>query len=405
MDKSLAELIYISRRVGRDPNLTCGASGNTSVKTADGKFMFVKASGTALSDMNAKKGWCKINLQAIREIEDKKLEKLPSKKRDAAVVCRLLAACDKRNRPSIETNLHAFLDKCVIHLHPIAVGAFVHSKNGKAKLKKLFSKEKFPHLWVSYANPGFALAKKIASLSGKYQKKYGRLPQILFLEKHGLFVSASTSKQALKLIAKVISCCSRKLTCPAVKKVKKPNDKVVNAAKLTIRDAFFEATGQKKPVHFFHNKIIATFANRADTGRLLKAGPLNPNEIIYCNGPAVWLESPPSPSVFVPKGLRTDKKASAFVKTSSDKMAGKLQKDKIMPYLYRKVSPSGKKQKPPIAILVKNLGLFVVGGKRTALTATQVVCSSLFIRYNAQRLGGIVAMTKAEQDFIRNFGG
>ena len=86
MNPALIELIKISRIVGKDPSLTQGGSGNTSVKTPDGKSMFIKASGTSLKDMNAKKGWCKINLRAIRKIiKDKKLNKLPSKKREIEI--------------------------------------------------------------------------------------------------------------------------------------------------------------------------------------------------------------------------------------------------------------------------------------------------------------------------------
>jgi rhamnose utilization protein RhaD (predicted bifunctional aldolase and dehydrogenase) len=212
MNKSLAELIYISRRVGKDPDLTQGGSGNTSVKTPDGKSMFIKASGTTLADMNAKKGWCKINLRAIRDIGDKKLNKLSSKKREIEIAGRLLAACeDRKNQPSIETNLHAFLDRYVIHLHPIMVCAFLITKNGKAELEKLFANVKPAPLWVGYTKPGYALAKKIAKLTVKYRKKYRRLPQILFLEKHGLFVCAATAKEALKLVEQVIKRCESKI--------------------------------------------------------------------------------------------------------------------------------------------------------------------------------------------------
>lgn len=232
MNHALIELINISNKVGKNPSLVQGGSGNTSVKTSDGRFMFVKASGTALADMSVKKGRCKINLQKVRAIiKDKKLAKFSLRKREAAVADRLLAACvhrmpygkdnTKRNyRPSIETNLHAFLDKCVIHLHPTAVGAFVNSKNGKENLEKLFSKEKFPPLWVSYANPGYALAKKIANLCSRYQKKYKHLPQILFLEKHGLFISAGKPSQALQLVWKTTNRCKSKLVYPAVKNKK-----------------------------------------------------------------------------------------------------------------------------------------------------------------------------------------
>jgi len=220
MDKALFKLIRISNFVGKDPDLTCGASGNTSVKTPDGKYMFIKASGTALKDMNAKKGWCKINLQKVREIiGDKKLNKLPWKKREIEIAGRLTAACeDKKNRPSIESNLHAFLDKYVIHLHPIMVCAFLITKNGKAELEKLFADVKPAPLWVGYAKPGYPLAKKVGKLTIQYRKRYGRGPKILFLEKHGLFVCAASAKEAIKLVEQVINRCESKINASPLRR-------------------------------------------------------------------------------------------------------------------------------------------------------------------------------------------
>ena len=52
LDKALAELITISNVTGKDPTLVQGGGGNTSVKTGDGKYMYIQASGTALKDMN-----------------------------------------------------------------------------------------------------------------------------------------------------------------------------------------------------------------------------------------------------------------------------------------------------------------------------------------------------------------
>jgi len=46
MDEALAELVKISNTVGRDSSLVLGAYDNTSVKNADGKYMYIKASGT-----------------------------------------------------------------------------------------------------------------------------------------------------------------------------------------------------------------------------------------------------------------------------------------------------------------------------------------------------------------------
>ena len=53
----LIQLIEISRAVGADPDWVQGGGGNTSVKSPDGKRMFIKASGTALSEMDELRGW------------------------------------------------------------------------------------------------------------------------------------------------------------------------------------------------------------------------------------------------------------------------------------------------------------------------------------------------------------
>jgi rhamnose utilization protein RhaD (predicted bifunctional aldolase and dehydrogenase) len=362
MDKCLSELIKISRKVGRNPLLAQGASGNTSVKTDDGKFMFIKASGTALADMSKNKGWRKINLEKARGIiKDKKFASMAGQKREAEIAKRLVACCQDNTkgncRPSIEANLHVFLDKYVIHIHPIAVGAFLNAKNGKAELEKLFANEKFPPLWIPYANPGYCLAKKILYLNGKYQKKYRRLPEILFLEKHGLFVSAPKSADGLELVSKVIKKCWNKLTCPSVKQIKKPNAEKIKNVKNII-----SAAVKKKQVYYFYNKNIGPYVHQGDTGNLLKAGPLNPNEVIYLKGPIIWLKN--SQKYLILSKLKT----------------------------------------LPTAFLIKNIGLFVIGSTKTASIARQVVFGSLFMRFNARKFGGIVALTKHEQNFIYNCG-
>ncbi|MHC4704666.1 MAG: class II aldolase/adducin family protein, partial [Planctomycetota bacterium] len=72
MDKALEDLIRISNVTGKDTTLVQGGGGNTSVKTEDGKYMYIKASGTALKDMTARKGWRRMRLDAVLTvIEDK----------------------------------------------------------------------------------------------------------------------------------------------------------------------------------------------------------------------------------------------------------------------------------------------------------------------------------------------
>ena len=95
MDKILSQLIRISNTVGRDSSFVQGGGGNTSVKTRDGKYMYVKASGTALKDMNAKQGWRRLKLQPVLTIiGDDSLSRMKTSARQQSVTRRLLLACD-----------------------------------------------------------------------------------------------------------------------------------------------------------------------------------------------------------------------------------------------------------------------------------------------------------------------
>jgi len=386
MDKALADLIRISNGTGKDSTLVQGGGGNTSVKTADGKYMYIKASGTALKDMNKKEGWRRIRLDAVLSvIRDKQLAKLDAGTREPEVVDRLLLACDDDVktgvRPSVESHLHAFLDKCVIHLHPIVVAAYVNAKNGKAELEKLFRNSGtaikdvgspeflIPPLWVPYTDPGFMLATKIANLVDDYQKQYAKKPAVMILEKHGLFVTAGTADSALRLVRKVIKLCSSKLKEPKVRKTKPPANRDITAAKSAIRKAVFDATGQDVPISYFSTtEPVAAFMARKDAEKLLATPALNPDELVYANGSAMWVEKCDVNTI--------TRKLKALVKGG---------------------------QKPAAAFIVKGLGIFVAADKKTAPIIAEITEGSLRIRMWATKFGGILALTRRQQDFINNW--
>ena len=161
MNKALAELIKISNVTGKDPTLVQGGGGNTSVKTDDGKYMYIKASGTALKDMNSRFGWRRLRLDKVLEIiKDNQLDRISTGAREAEVVNRLCQACEDQiignARPSVEAHLHAILDKCVIHLHPVVVLSYACAKKGRLEIEKLFKDAELPPLWISYVTPNDA---------------------------------------------------------------------------------------------------------------------------------------------------------------------------------------------------------------------------------------------------------
>ncbi len=377
MDKALLELIRISHAVGRDSTLVQGGGGNTSVKTADGKYMYIKASGTALKDMSRKKGWRRMRLDVVLSIiKDKSITSLETHAREIEVVNRLLLACDDEvsgvARPSVEAHLHGFLDRCVIHLHPSSVGAYVNAKNGKAELEKLFKDEKLPPLWVPYTDPGFTLAKKIARLVDNYQKRLNKKPAILFLHKHGLLITGGTADSALRLVRKVINRCNSKLRQPKGGKIKSISQKKINDAERYIRKAFFEATDERTTVSYFYDDEIAAFLAQPDAEQMLSAGVLTPDELVYSNGPAMWVVAP-------------------VAKIESQNIANRLRQQ------------IEKGDRHAVAFLVKDVGLFVAGKKKIAQTVRDIVAYSAFIRSNAKRMGGIRCLNKRQRDFINRW--
>jgi len=379
INRTLTELVKISNTVGKDSSLVLGGFGNTSVKTADGKYMYIKASGTALKDMTSRRGWRRIKVDSVLTmLTDKSLSRMDIDERETRVTNALLSACDDKSkagrRPSIESGFHSILDRCVIHLHPAAVLAYACAKNGRAELQKLFRKEKSPPLWVPYADPGYKLAKRIERLTRNYKSQYGRGPAVMFLQNHGLLVSSNNSGTALRLVRKAVNTCKSKLyPAPARGGVKQPksvkikplNKDAITEAVVAIRKAFSQTTGKHMTVKHFIDENITRFMVRRDAAQLCSVPALTPDELIYSHGPAMWLEKP--------------------------------SQQTLLNRLNRRIT---KAQQPPAAFLIKPFGLFVAGRKSQLTLVKDVVSTSLAIRSFAARLGGARPLSKRQREFI-----
>ena len=373
MNKTLGELITISRAVGTDPWLVQGGGGNTSAKSTDGEHMYIKASGTALKDMSSQRGWRRLRVETVLSVmRDEELAKKDDVARETEVVQRLLSATDDDlvagARPSVEAHLHAMLGRYVIHLHPYVIGAFVNAKKGHDVISRLFKNNRHPILWVPYADPGFRLARRLQRLVAGYQSRHGRKPEIMLLEKHGLLVSSDTANGALTMVRKVISTCKKGLSEVKTRKGGAVADDVINTTKLAIRGGLFAATGKYSIVSHVSNDTVVAFMARADASRLLATGVLTPDELLYANGGPMWLD-----------------------KCDADTVRAKLR---------RQVE---KGCKPAAAFLVKGVGLFSAGGRKSLPTIEAVATGSLFIRSRAAKMGGVAALNKRQQDFINKW--
>ena len=101
---------------------------------------------------------------------------------------------------------------------------------------------------------------------------------------------------------------------------------------------------------------------------MLSSAVLTPDELLYANGPAMWVD-----------------------KCDAEKIAAKL------------TSQIKKGKRHSVAFLVKGVGLFIAAGEKLVPTIRDIVESSFVIRTNAFRMGGILSLNKRQQDFINKW--
>jgi len=369
------ELVKISRALGKDPLLVLGTFGNTSVKTSDGKFMYIKASGSALKDMTRTKGWRRLQLDAVRDIlQNESISAAEPQNRLRLMTKSLLSACDDKYRrvtskPSVESCFHSILGRYVIHLHPAAPLAYACAKDGRVQVSSLFRKADVPPVWIPYANPGFELAKKIKRGLESRKTKFDTEPQVLVLQNHGLVVSAGSSEQAVALVRKVVDTCGQAFNKVRRMTVRPPCSRPVARAGSVIKDVLPDFNkGSFSVCHFYNRNIAAVLAGKNVT-RICSGSAVTPDELIYAGGPALYLEK-----------INTEKLANLLEK--------RLRQNKRLPK----------------AFLVKSTGLFIAEQKNKIGFVREVVEMYLGVRGFSQRLGGIHPLSKSSCDFIiRNY--
>ncbi len=195
LQSTLDKLFHISHVLGSNDLFTQAGGGNTSVKTEDGRVMCIKASGTPLGQMCEERGWVAVDLaklQAVFATPD--LRTCPTAERERRVLELLNASIlePADTRASVETPLHALLDRVVMHGHPVAANALSCHPDGRKLLSELFvDRDARPPLWVPYIDPGSTLAFRLADIIAEYRSHFDAAPDILLLQNHGLFVTAA----------------------------------------------------------------------------------------------------------------------------------------------------------------------------------------------------------------------
>lgn len=177
-NKDIEQLISLSHSVGEEIDLVQGGGGNTSVKTSN-DIMLIKASGTALKHMSKEKGWVSMKRSTVLVVNN------PSDL-----------------RASMEWLMHLYLPRYVIHCHPVYVNVFTcMEKGGKSWLLKTFAK--YSLLYIDYVTPGAELADSIYKSVNLYQSTHSGMPNLIFLENHGIITCGDTAQTALELLFEI----------------------------------------------------------------------------------------------------------------------------------------------------------------------------------------------------------
>ncbi len=268
-DKVLKELEHISQAVGVPVEYTQGGGGNTSAKLNE-ELMAVKASGFKLKQINPGEGYVVVNYQNIvNYYENIDLSQERDYEKESAEFVRAnIVELEglKKLRPSVEAGFHSLLKKFVIHTHPVYANILCCTHTGQALVEKIFADKPYITAWVPYINPGFCLTLRINEIIKDTVKRRGKFPEVLFMENHGLIVTADQSQACVELHREVNEAIKEyleiKAEFPVIELAVVDENTIISKTGYLI--AFFK-----------NNRISADFFNKV---------VLYPDQLVYLNG-------------------------------------------------------------------------------------------------------------------------
>ncbi len=352
MIDKMNKLIAMSHKYGGDARYVLAGGGNTSMKT-DG-VLYVKASGTRLSNIE-EPGFVKMDMGKISVMFVKPYPK-EDKQREAEALLDMMDARlpGESMRPSVECMLHGlFPQTFVLHLHPALVNGLTCATKGKAYCEELFGNDA---VWVPLTKPGYTLAKTCYDLFETQKRVNGTVPNILFMQNHGVIVAADMVEEIDALMERVMETIGQKAGVLEDFTPQAMPETALSAAP-TLRMLYRKHAG-KACVVFHRSDAVLNLPMEA------VRKPFNPDQIVYCK--AAILELEPGSDVQTAFGSFVEKNGYA----------------------------------PKIAVM-HGTGVFSMGKtKKEADTALSLFLDAAKITYYTNGYGGPLALTDDFTNFI-----
>jgi rhamnose utilization protein RhaD (predicted bifunctional aldolase and dehydrogenase) len=216
----------------------------------------------------------------LRELAARTFSKDPLQ-REAEIIKGMFScvADNSGRRPSVETSLHNLLNfSFVVHTHPTLVNGLMCAKNSHGETIKIFGEKA---LVIEYTDPGYILFKLVEKRISEYILKYGKEPQIIFLENHGVFVSANTIDEIKSIYSDIMNRIQFKVLMPI------PSHKNIN----TYLPFFNEIhlINENIVAQAFQSELINEFIQTRET--FLQADTaFSPDNIVYCKAHYLFSE-------------------------------------------------------------------------------------------------------------------
>ena len=199
-NEEMIELVKLARFIGQRFDLVQAGGGNISLKINE--VLWVKSSGMALSDLKSINHLAQLNLVKLKN-DMQNISKLGfhDKKQleNHAKIMLNDSNYTPSQQPSIESFLHVFGYKYVVHTHPVLVNSIVICNNAQNVVAELFPES----LFIDYYTPGVELAIAMQDKLNQHVQLFNSMPKLFFLKNHGVIVTADSYNEVIDIYEKI----------------------------------------------------------------------------------------------------------------------------------------------------------------------------------------------------------
>lgn len=380
-DSELDVICKLSRYYGSDPSIVLAGGGNTSCKV--GNRLFVKASGTSLATITSD-GFVQMDRDQLEDLAGATLDADPQRREEQFKERIAAARCEpeRGQRPSVEVLLHHLLPSTyVVHSHATIANTLTCHKNGRRLAEENFGNS---IIWLPYVDPGFTLAQSLRqALAVHHSRTDGAAANAILMANHGLIVAgddpAAIRKTTDELLAKIATrlgddWASDAFGQPAL--VDSADERVRQIAPVLRGLLADDESTALKLVTFDDSPISHGLVGTAMGQAAATAGPLAPDQIVYCGSFPLWFE------------LVDGEDEAALVARLRTAIDEHEARTRFLPKI----------------VLAKGLGLFAVGDDvKQANTTRDVYLDATKVMAGATRLGGISYLSERERLFIEDW--